>query len=341
MNVHSLKNYIINNSELIKRILEKAGFHYISDKFSGGLEYRCAWDEDGSHTGIRIYKETLSTTYFKTGLHGDLITLVKEKKNLSFPQTLEYISKIVEFKDEDEVEYDLAFSGLFLKIQRLADDGELCDLKTYSDSVLDNYLIMPSEKFIEDGINYKVQQDFLIGHCNLTDRIVVPWRNLKGEIIGIMGRLNKDELEPHENKWYPIIKFSKSRALFGFSENYQHIQTDNMVMIFESEKSVLKCASNDINCALALGGSSLSDYQADNINSLFPKTIIIALDEGLSSDVSHNMAVKLKLNTYFKNNVGYIYDSTNAILPKGSKLSPADLPVNEMKKLIADCTIWV
>lgn len=337
MNVHALKNYIINNSELIELILEKSGFHHIDDKYSGGIEYRCAWDEDGNPTSVRVNKETLSSTYFKTGLQGDIITLVKEKKGISFPKTLDFISSIINFEDEDEIEYDLAFSGLFLELEQIYDTGEYIKLDTYEESTLDDFLIMPSMRFLEDGIDYQTQVDFKIGYDLMTNRIIVPWRSLKGDLIGIMGRLNKDEIEPYESKWLPVIAFPKSKTLFGFSQNYSNIQSSKTVMLWESEKGVMKSQSQGINCTLALGGNSLSDYQVNNINSLFPDKIIVGLDEGLSEEQSVHLAEKLKYNTYFENNVFYLYDKLGLYLKKGSKMSPSDLPKEDLKSMIMNC----
>ncbi|MCM3387195.1 hypothetical protein M3649_03500 [Ureibacillus chungkukjangi] len=343
MDVHALKEQIINSPELIESILHKSGFHYVSDKFSQGKEYRCAWDEDSNPTSIRIYKDTLKATYFKTGLDGDLITLVKEKLKFSFPKTLEFISNVIGYEDvaEEEIECDLAFSGIFLEIEKIIEDGDIFDLQIYDERVLNDYLIMPSRRFIKEGIDYNTQQEFKIGYDWNSNRIVLPWYNLKGELIGLMGRLNKDEVEPYENKWYPILKFPKSRTLYGFSHNYQYIQRDKMALLFESEKSVLKCRSKGIDCSLALGGNSLSDFQANNINSLFPDTIIIGLDEGLNREQSHSLAEKLKFNSYFNNKVGYIYDRDGDILKKGSKDSPADLPKAAIKELIKNYVTWI
>lgn len=337
MNISSLKDHIINEPELIELILEKAGFHYISDKFSHGTEYRCAWDEDGNPTSIRIYKDTLSTKYFKTGLQGDLITLVQEKMRMGLGKALRFISNIVNYDESEEIEVNMAFSGIFLELQSIAENGEHVELTTYPEEVLNNYMIKPSKRFLDDGISYRVQEEFQVGYDVMSDRILVPWRGLDDQIIGIMGRLNRDELEQHENKWFPIIKFPKSKTLFGYSNNYQYIQESKMVMLFESEKSVMKCKSQGNHTALALGGSSLSEYQANNINSLFPNTIIIGLDEGLDEEQSVKLGEKLKHESYFENNVYYLYDNKGMYLPKGSKMSPADLPSGELKKMMSSC----
>lgn len=339
MNIAKLKDYIIDNPDLIEVILEDAGFHHINGNFANGLEFRCGWSEDSSGTGIKVSTETLSSTYFKTGLSGDLITLVQAKTEESLPVTLKRIAKLVGYVDDGEsYEIEYAFSGLFKELEQLQEFGEIIDVKTYDESVLDEYLIMPSLRFMKDGISWDVQNEYKIGYDSYTDRILVPWRDVSGNLIGIMGRLNKDEIEDWEAKWLPLINFPKSQALFGFSHNYNQMLNHSMVIVAESEKSPMKLNSQGCHLGVAIGGSNLSSYQANQINSMFPKKIIIAMDEGLEEEKSVNILEKLKYDTYYSNDVTYLYDDNNLFLPKDSKMSPCDLPIADFKRMIKHCS---
>jgi len=336
LNIYALKQQIIDNEELIGLILNDSGFTDINGEFNQGNEYRCSWEEGGNPTSVRVNKSTLSSDCFSRGIKGDIITLVSEKLNLSFTKTIDRLSRLINFEDINE-DITLPFDGFFNEILNLVDDN-FDDLETFDESILDDYLILPSERFLKDGISYEVQQKYNVGYDVTTGRIIVPWRNLEGKLVGIMGRLNKEEIEEYENKYLPIISFPKSKTIFGFSENYRSIQEQGLVIIVESEKGVMKLESMGVNVGLGLGGSSLSTFQANNIKSLFPKRIIVTLDEGLSEEVSRNMAKQLKIDTFFENEVGYIYDAENKYLPKGSKMSPSDLPLEKFKKLIVECT---
>lgn len=335
MNIHNLKEELKENDSLIIMILEDVGFTDISDEFNQGNEIRCAWEEGGNPTSVRVSKSTLSANCFSRGIKGDIITLVQEKLNLSFSQALNRISKVINFEDTNE-EINLPFGGFFNEILSVVDDyGEI---ETYSELILDEYLILPSQRFLDDGVSYEVQEKYKIGYDVATGRILIPWRSISGELCGLMGRLNKEEIEEYESKYLPIIAFPKSKTLFGFSENYKSIQEQGLVILVEPEKGVMKLESIGVNVALALGGSSLSQFQANNIKSLFPKRIIVGLDEGLDESVSKEIAKQLKIDTFFENEVGYIYDAENKYLPKGSKMSPSDLPLDKFKKLIVECT---
>ncbi|HEY8445122.1 MAG TPA: hypothetical protein VIK94_03215 [Bacilli bacterium] len=340
IDVHALKNYIINNPEYIELILEKSGFHHIKN-YSWRNEIRCARDEGKNPTAVRIKKDTLAAVCFSTNLKGDLITLVQYKLHLSFSETIKTIAKWINFTKKDkQEEYQLPFGGFYKKIAKLR-NNEPIDLEIYPEETLDRFELLPSLLFYEDGILPSVQREFKIGYDVVTNRITVPWRSFSGQLIGVMGRLNKKKVEDHEIKWFPIIPFPKSQTLFAFSENYHNIREKEIVLLGESEKFPLQLRSKNLNVGLGLGGNSISDYQINNIKSLFPKIIIVCLDEGLDEEYSREIAKKLKSNRYYKNKTGYIFDRHNYYLPKGSKLSPSDLDKNSLKKLIENCTIWI
>lgn len=74
---------------------------------------------------------------------------------------------------------------------------------------------------------------------------------------------------------------------------------------------------------------------------MFPKRILVMLDEGLEEEHSVEIAKNLKFENFFQNDVGYVFDKENMYLPKGSKLAPADLDKDTLHRLIRNCTIWV
>lgn len=339
VDVYSLKNYIINNPELIEVILEKAGFHNIK-YYKHRQEYRCAREEGRNPTSVRVKTDTLSATCFSTNVKGDIITLVQNKLFMDFPTTIKRIVSWVGFEGEEKIqEYELPFDGFYKKIKRLK-TIEPYDIKTYPESILDQYLNMPNKLFLEDGIPVDVQKRFKIGYDSVTNRITIPWYSTNG-IVGVMGRLNKRELDDHEIKYYPLYAFPKSNVIYGYVENYNNILNEGIILISESEKSTMRLAGMGINVGVSLGGCFISEIQANLIKSMFSKTILVLLDEGLDEEHSREIAEKLKMNGIFKNHVGYVYDRNNLFLPKDSKLAPADLDKKTLKQLINHCTIWL
>lgn len=338
MDVYELKNHIIENPDHIETILEETGFHNIDER---DYEYRCARKAGRNPTSVKVNKQTLSATCFSTNLKGDLITLVQSKLLLSFPKTIKKIAEIINFECEKTFEpIKLPFGGFYKNIAKLRNNDAI-DLETYSDDLLFEYERIPNLLFYEDGILPQIQLDYNIGYDAVTGRITVPWYSFDGKICGVMGRLNKKEVSEDEGKWFPVIPFPKSKTLYGYVNNYGSIQDKGIVIIGESEKHTLQLASKGMNVGVSLGGSFMSEVQANHIKSLFPEKILILLDEGLKEDHSREIAKQLKFNRYYKNQVGYVFDKNNMYLPKDSKLAPSDLDKNSLKKLIENCTVWV
>ena len=179
--------------------------------------------------------------------------------------------------------------------------------------------------FYNDGINFEVQSEYNIGYDIETNRITVPIWTFKGELCGIMGRLNDTECA-HEDRWLPIVPCSRSLTLFGFHRNYQTIQEKNLCIICESEKAPMQAASFGCNCVLSSSGCHISQTQAKYIKSLMADNVIVAFDEGLDEEFVRNEAQKLVCdNSILKNKVGYIWDSDNEVLKKGMKQSITDI----------------
>jgi hypothetical protein len=305
MDVSALKNYIINNPEYIELILEQTGFHYI-DYNSTKKEYRCAREEGRNPTSVKVNRETLSATCFSTNLKGDLINLVQSKLYTSFPNTIKKIAEIIDFQDtEKQEEYSLPFGGFYKQIAKLRDNQSI-DLETYSDDILSRFEIVPNILFYEDGILPEVQNKFQIGYDSVTGRISVPWRSFSGEICGVMGRLNKKEVTDEDVKWFPIIPFPKSKTLYGFVENYNAILEKKFVMIGESEKFALQCNSKGLNVGLGLGGSFMSELQANHVNHSFQKQFLLLwmkvcqknIVMKLLNNANQISFIKIKLDTY-------------------------------------------
>ena len=88
----------------------------------------------------------------------------------------------------------------------------------------------------------------------------------------------------------------------------------------------MQCASFGAHISLGLCGCHVSQAQRSMIFSLRPKTIVLALDEGLEEDAIREEAAKLvQNNLILTTRVGYVWDSNHDIIPAGSKQNPADL----------------
>lgn len=363
MNIAKLKDKLINDVEKVQKILEFVECGKI--KYSPrSNEIRCAYDDDPSSNGTSI-KINMNTMYCvnysdKFSFRGDILVLVQKLTDCTLREAIKKICEAtgIEYKDGKDDEEVLPFGGYYKGLYKHKNND--IELETYPESVLREYEDIGSVRFENDGINLKVQTDFNIMYDVYSNRIVVPWRNDKGIVVGIMGRYGANEKHCIENdisKWYPLIAFQKSGALYGFYENYGSIMNKKVVRIGESEKFVLQLKSMqkvitnyetgevyiDIHdTGVAVGTHYITPHQKKMIQCCYPDEIVICFDEGVGEDHLIKTANSLK---YFqgihKPKIGYIYDEENKYMLKGSKCSPSDMGREVFDKLLNECVKWI
>lgn len=339
MDVWELKEHIIRNPDSIPILLESCDFHNIADR---GVEFRCSHSPDSNPTSIRVDKETLGASWYGEDVKGDIISLIDYRKKLGFRNTLKFILNTLELDEKNfqEKETKLPFGGFYKKISKSKQYDT--HLEPLPFEYLRNIDFIPSQKFFEDGISLETQDKFMVGYHFLTGRIAIPWFDLSGNIVGVIGRHNARDYESN-NKYYPIIQpFLKSRTLYGYSQNYCNISEKGVAIVVESEKGVMQLDTMDIPVGLGLGGSALGDVRVKAIHSTNARTVILALDEGIKESVLISMAEKIKIDNPFKKvRVGYIYDRDNKYLEKDSKDSPTDHGKEVFKALVKECVVWI
>lgn len=151
----------------------------------------------------------------------------------------------------------------------------------YNKDRLEQYPKVISEMFLNDGIGIETQLFFNIRYDKRTRRVVIPVFYNK-ELIGAIGRRNAIHLQEKENKYMPILRYSKSLVFFGYDVYYDLIQKTKTVMLVESEKSVMKMWQMESKIPiLALGSNALSRNHIEILKLLQVDTVIFALDKSL------------------------------------------------------------
>lgn len=340
LDIYKIKQYIIDSPELIELLLEKAGFYKIRKK---NKNYKCGNSPETKGNSVNVCSETLRASDFKADVHGDIISIIQNQTGKSFFHTIKFICGIIGL-DEDNLEKEknnVPFNGFFENIgENKKNRKEI--LQIYDDEILEKYEKMPSLLFYRDGIAPEIQNKYEISYDTVSRRIVIPYRDTLGNLVGIIGRYNQQKIEEDILKYHLIIPFSKSKILYGYDKNYNSIQEKRIVFLSESQKSVMQTDSMGINLCLATGSASVSDTQINYIYSLNPKVIIIGFDEGLEQGYIHKQAEKIKINNlFFNTKIGYIYDKNNEILLKNSKDSPYDVGKKKLKKLLKNNIVWL
>lgn len=303
-----IKNSLRGDIDKIEDILCDLGctkIKYIKDRVCFGR------DEDSSGVANMVYVETLVYKSFSRSKRGDIITLVSEIKNIGLGEAIRWLAKRlgIEFEAKEKVNVKLPFGGFFKGYEKVKASNDI-PLKTYPESVLDSYRFGSSKIWIDEGISALTQEAFSVGYDCVSNRIVFPWRDCHGEVIGLIGRTNKTILNDDERKfkYFPLIAFDKGKALYGLYENYRGVLKSEVIVIVESEKSVLKAREMGYNCVVAIGCNHLSESQIKIIKS-FCCNVIICLDEGINIEHSISLAKMCKIKNPFFSNEVYVVDT--------------------------------
>lgn len=329
VSVDYLTKYLRDNPKDIISILENTGFYNISF-FEYSNEIRCAWEEGGNPTSVCINVNNLLAICFSKDIGGTLFTLIMQHNDWSLSKVLDFISRLLKVEGNEEDPF--IFGGFYRSFRNIL--GEKRELPTYSKSLLDKYIKAPNTRFLNDNITLQTQFKFNVMYDPITNRIVVPWYDKNGNLVGASGRYNFEELG-NSPKWKAMMNFSKGSFLYGMFENKKGIEEAGYVIIGESEKFVMQLDSYGYHNGLALGGCNISDTQARLIKSLPIDKIIIALDEGLNLEHVLEQADKLKGGIFNSNKEIYvIFNNDYNILPKGSKMAPTDVGKEKFEILL-------
>lgn len=333
MPVEKLTNYLINNPDDIIKILELTDFHDISFNSSNN-EIRCAYHEGGNPTNVSINCNTLQAYIFSKDIGGSLYHIIGVNNGWSDSKTINFILKALNLGDLENVKVPYIFNGVYKRVRNNKKQEEQTFLPK---DILKQYAFHPNVRFYKDNISYETQYKFHICYDTNSQRIIVPWFDSKGELVGITGRYNFNDLG-NNPKWKTLKNFSKGNFLYGIYENQKSIKNDNYVLIGESEKFVMQLDSYGYHNGLALGNCNITDKQARLIKALPVKKVIIALDEGISAE--HILSQCEKLQGGIFNNekeIWCIYDGKHEVLPEGSKAAPTDFGKEKFEYLLNNC----
>ena len=275
--LEEVKTQLLDNPEQIQRILEAFEFDKVQIRRN---EIRCAFEYGTNPTAVVIRLQNNPNLFvmdYRNNVSYDLITYIIKTKGASFKDVINVIKQETGIESLYNFKRKVGlFGGIYDNIAR--SNGNI-EVQTYPEEILKQYVDAPNLQWLNDGIDLCTQRKWNVGYDVESQRITLPIRTPTGEIMAIKGRANF-ELSEFEPKYLYLKQGPMSQTLFGFSENYEALYEGD-ILIFESEKSVLKLDSWGFNNAVALGSNSLSATQAKLLMSLNPKSITFMLDNNL------------------------------------------------------------
>ena len=195
---------------------------------------------------------------------------------------------------------------------------DVSDIHVLNEELLHDYIPLLYIGWFREGVMPWTAKKFGLAYSYTRKRVIIPMRYwLTGELLGVNSRTtveNYDELGI--KKFFITPTYQKSLNLFGLWENKELIQKAGYVVIYESEKSVLKRDSLNDPTGVALSGHTISDEQVRILIGL-NVDIIVSMDNDIPIEEIRHICEK------FNNirNVYYTHDKWNLL---GKKDSIAD-----------------
>lgn len=329
----------------IKLILHKLGSNDpIPDK-NGNMMFQtvCHNRCNGKHKLYYYEESRMFHCYTECNENFDIYEVVIRAKReqgheLSFYESVQYVSSVtgkiytssVLDKAASHIIDDWNFINRYKRKEKIKPE-----LPVYDDRVMNVFLPYPHEEWINEGISYETQMKFNICYYQRDDRIVIPHFDSENNLVGIRGRSLRQEDIVNGKKYIPLTIENKLYNhptmfnLYGLNKTKEAISRIKKCVIFEGEKSVLKCEDyyGEDNFTVAVGGSNISNYQRDLLLQLGVEEVFIGFDkqfedpESIIAEKYAKTLLKLakKFSPYVRTYI--LWDELHLL---GLKESPAD-----------------
>lgn len=324
-----IKKQLLEQPDAIVEILEYFDFARIN---LSEREIRFCRDyAGGKNISIRLHNnECLYVNDFARGISKDFFSYIIQEKNVIFKEVIQKAKQVLNLDDYWQPQKTRQlFGGIY---NNISSPNKEIKLKTYNESVLDEYKKCGNLRFLNDGISLESQRFWDIRFSTECNSIIIPIHNEYGELVGAKARVNWD-IKDGESKYYYPIAAQITQTLYGYSENYQYLQSAETIYVGESEKFCMQLYTMGIRNCVSIGSHSLSKKQAKLLLQLAPKSITFMLDEGLDlSETKKNADVLKSISGMFDIDI-YFFDYRDC-LDIGSKESPSDNGIEVWNEII-------
>lgn len=327
MKVETLKEKILEENK-IEEILEDIGCRFIRHHSNGYIT--CSNPDGDNKSAITVYlNDNLTVIDYTRDIlpqeqsrTADILDLVMWAKDLNFIEALKHLCNICAinyYEKEEPIPESLQILRLLKDMQ--SDDciNSLDDapVKPISEKILNYYLPIGNHLFEKDNISLSTQRFFEVGYDPQTNYITIPIRSEIGDLVGVKGRIFKEELDPSDMKYIYLEPCSKSHLLYGLDKLLNNIIQQGRVFVVESEKAVMQLYEMGF-YGVATGGAKISKYQIQMLTRLGVQ-IIFAYDKDIDKETVQGMADQFLEGVP----VWAIIDSDNIL---DEKESPSDKP---------------
>jgi len=342
-----IKKHLLDNTEKIEKLLEEIDCEYVKYEQNGNLiTCQLPFGKFNSKNKRAV----------QVKLNDSLSSTIRNQSDFPSSDLFDLISYVHFDKRGEEIKSNLNNSKNFISdicgLKHLANDAFKEDQKDSSlnwllgirnkrkndvniqpnpilpETVLNDFIPYPSYDWLMEGISYRTQKYYGVGFDLESKRITIPMRNRFGKLVGIKGRILRDEDD--DRKYLYLHRFQNRMEWFNLHMAHPYILSEKRVYIFEAEKSCMKAFSNKVYNTLGIGSSEISIEQAHIIKQLgLDVEIVLCYDKGINLDDIRNQS-----KIFDGRKVFAMYDNNDLL---GNKDSPIDRGLQVWNRLVNEC----
>ena len=271
-------------------IMRKLGATYNGSRFNtichnvDGGKYNLAFNEDDKYF----------TCFSECGCSYSLLSLVKKRRELlgepcstyrSMKWICEQVGIAFNFKEEVKEVNNNIYN--WQNLLRYTKEHKCSENKIYSNDILSELEDCVYLPWIDEGITEETQEKYQIKWYNRNQQVVIPVRNINGDLVGMHSRNTNPDLIADGMKYIPLrmlngdeYKFQMGLEVFGLNYNKINIEKSKSVILVESPKSVMQFDNFDMpNICCGLFGMGFSLQKLKLLLGLGVDKFIISLDK--------------------------------------------------------------
>lgn len=343
LDIAAIKSRITDDD--IIAMMDSMGIPLVSANSQYMVFPSCCHHADWEHHRPKLWFYTNSQRFhcWVCQYDADIFGMVQKISGCTFNQAVTYICSTLGIpateldirQDVDDWKRDLR------RWLPNADYDEPAELTAYDPAILAAFDHLYPSDWLEYGITRDSMDKFGIGWYARQACISIPVMQ-NGQLVGVRGRYTRPQ-DIDKGKYRPlslldgtVLKFPSSSCLYGIDQNREYIEKSHQVLLFESEKSVLKAPSYGINNALAVFGSNISKRHIEMLLELGVNDVVLSFDSDyrqVGDDDFKFFVAKMrklagKLRPYFSISIAYNNQGYDAY-----KCNMMDLPYDKAMTL--------
>lgn len=332
-----MNEYILEkiDNQFIKKLLSDYGSPCYEENESQ-LRFRTVCHGGDSHK-LYYYPDTKLFMCYTSCGGMDVFKLVCNVEGCSYGDAIKIVAQRLGLKNENRNGFNKRYENSeqdyntgMLNYRKYVEAKEQT---VYSENILKCFDANTFYKgWIDEGISIETMQKFEIEWDAYEKRILIPNRNINGDLIGVRRRyIDNPKKEKYKPVWFGGIfySFETGSSLYGLYQNQDAIRKTRKAVVFEGEKSVMKCDSYFGEYpAVATYTCNITDTQLKMLTELGVNKIILAYDQDKNEEMKQ---ISKKLNGYGLN--CYYLDGTGIL---GEKDSPVDKGLENYTRLMKE-----